>query len=109
LDHTAENKTVVRERKDADMGKVVQYCAYMERQGYAETTRRLHDSVHRSLMNREADLGDPESVKEVIAKQKWSESRRRNVILAYTKFLEYLGLTWEQPKFNVTRKIPFIP
>lgn len=110
LDRTAENKTVVREEgKDDDMGKVVQYGAYMEKQGYAETTRRLHDSVLRTLMKRDANLDDPESVKEVIAKQSWSESRRRNVILAYTKFLKYLGLTWDPPKYRVTRKIPFIP
>ena len=44
LDRTTEKQTVVREGKDSDMGKVVQYCSYMEKQGYAETTRRLHDS-----------------------------------------------------------------
>jgi integrase len=109
LDSQTEIKTVARERRDADKGKVVQYNVYLEKQGYADSTRRLHDSVLRTLMTRNANLGDSESVKEVIAKQKWSESRRRNVILAYSKFLEYLGLTWEQPKFKVTRKIPFIP
>jgi hypothetical protein len=40
---------------------------------------------------------DPESVKEVIARQKWSENRRRNVINAYDRFAKYVGLTWEKP------------
>ncbi len=28
---------------------------------------------------------------------------------AHTQFLKYLGLTWEQPKNTITKKIPFIP
>jgi integrase len=61
------------------------------------------------LADRGADLSDPESVKEVIAKQKWSQNRRRNVINAYTQFLKHFSLTWEPPRCNVIKKIPFIP
>jgi integrase len=31
------------------------------------------------------------------------------VIVAYTSFLKYIGLSWEQPRCILTRKIPFIP
>jgi integrase len=61
------------------------------------------------LHTRGADLYDSESAKEVIAKQNWSNARRRNVINAYTLFLKQNGLQWEKPKCKVIHKLPFIP
>jgi integrase/DNA-directed RNA polymerase subunit RPC12/RpoP len=90
-------------------GKVVEYLWWMEKQGFAESTIRLARVALKVLMERGANLLNPESVKEVIAKQKWSQSRRRNVINAYDRFAKYVGLSWEKPKCNVQRKIPFIP
>jgi len=60
-------------------------------------------------MERGADLLDPESVKTVIAKQKWSPNRRQNVINAYSLFLKTLGLHWEKKKCKAIRKMHFIP
>jgi len=90
-------------------GKIVEYAWWMTKQGYSKGTIRLHISVLRTLHNRGADLYDSETVKEVIARQKWSDARRRNVINAYTTFLKQNGLQWEKPKCRVTQKIPFIP
>jgi integrase len=60
-----------------------------------------------------------ETVKEVLANQSikekafkgkvWSGNRKRNVIIAYTAFLAYLGLAWDAPLYEVIRKLPFIP
>jgi len=60
-------------------------------------------------MNKDANLADPETVKEIMAKQTGSGNRRRNVIIAYTQFLKHIGLTWEQPRYTITRKLPFMP
>jgi integrase len=91
-------------------GKIVEYCFYMQKNGYAESTIRLNRTALKVLAARGANLLDPESVKEVISKQKgWSENRKRNVINAYSLFLEMEGLTWKKPKCKVTQKIPFIP
>ena len=91
-------------------GKIVEYCFQMQKQGYAESTIRLHRTALKVLAERGADLLDPESVKEIIAKQKWSESRKRNVVNAYDSFLKYVGLTWEKPYCKTrTQKLPFIP
>ncbi len=54
-------------------------------------------------------MADPETVKDVIARQPWSQNRKRNVIASYTKFLNYQGLTWNPPKCNVIRKLPYVP
>jgi integrase/predicted RNA-binding Zn-ribbon protein involved in translation (DUF1610 family) len=113
-----ETKTVMVDEKDIN-GKLLDYHFKLKLQGYKESTIRLSYSVLNTLKNRGADLTNPETVKEVIANQSktetafkgkvWSGNRKRNVINAYTQFLAYLGLTWEPPSYEITRKIPFIP
>lgn len=90
-------------------GKIVELCFYMQKQGYSITTIRLNRTALNVLSTRGADLSNPESVKEVISKQKWSEARKRNVINAYTLYLKIQGLHWEPPRYKVNRKFPFIP
>lgn len=88
---------------------MLEYLFHLHKQGYSEATIRLHRTALKVLTERGANLFDPESVKEVIAKQKWSSARRYNVISAYNSFLKFIGLSWEKPKCKVERKIPFIP
>lgn len=102
---TSEDKTPAEIK-----GRLVEYCFYMQKQGYSEATIRLNRTALKVLFERGANLLDSESVKEVIAKQKsWSENRKRNVINAYGLFLKLNGLAWEKPKYHVIRKFPFIP
>jgi integrase len=88
---------------------LIEFAWWMKKQGYADETIRCNVSALKILKIRGADLHSPESVKEVIAKQKWSANRRKNVINAYTLFLKMHGLTWEKPKCTLEQKIPFIP
>jgi integrase len=105
LDTATETKTVTSDIK----GKILEHHVKMKLQGYKDSTIRLSRSAINVLMNRGADLTNPESVKAVIAQQPWSGNRKRNVIIAYTQFLKYLGFTWEPPNYTIIRKIPFIP
>ena len=82
---------------------------HMKTNGYSEATIRLSWGILEVLKKRGADLSKTESVKKLISEQNWSGNRKRNVINAYTQFIKYLGLQWEAPICNVTRKIPFIP
>ena len=91
-------------------GKLVEYAFYMQKQGYASETMRGYSGALRALLVRNADIMNPESVKEVLAKgQGWGQNRRRNIINAYILFLKINGMKWEKPRCNVVRKIPFIP
>ena len=81
----------------------------MKKEGYADATIKMNASILRILHRRGADLYNPESVKEVIAKQSWSQNRRKNVINAYDLFAKFVGLKWQKPKCRPERKIPFIP
>ena len=103
-----ELKTVVGDETNLK-GRILEYAWNMQKQGYSEATIRLNQTVLNVLMSRGANLREPESVKETIARQNWSPNRKRNVIVAYSSFLKFNGLTWEQPRCNLTRKIPFIP
>ena len=89
--------------------KIFEYAWWLKKQGYADVTVKMNASIIRILYKRGADIFNPESVKEVIAKQRWSENRRKNVINAYDLFAKFMGLQWEKPKCRPERKIPFIP
>jgi len=90
-------------------GKIVEFAWWMKKEGYADATIKMNASILRILHRRGADLYNPESVKEVIAKQSWSQNRRKNVINAYDLFAKFVGLKWQKPKCRPERKIPFIP
>jgi integrase len=119
LTTVAETKTVTGDDEKDIKGQLLEYHVKMKLQGYRDSTIRLSQSVLRTLIARGAVLSDPETVKDIIAKQSnketafknkvWSGSRKRNVINAYTDFLMYIGLTWEAPFYEIIRKLPFIP
>ena len=91
-----------------------------QKMNFAINTIQTYDGSLRALIQRNANLLDPENVKEVLVSacilkkdgtkgDPWSANRKRNVINAYTLFAKLNGLSWKPPKCNVVRKIPFIP
>ncbi len=112
MDTATETKTVAGETNrtiEEAKGKILELCIYLKRQGYSNETIRLNRIALKVLMDRGANLYDEGSVKDVIAKQTWSDNRRRNVINAYDLFLKLNGLSWEKPRCTVTAKFPFVP
>jgi integrase len=100
----------IPERRIDIAGKLVDFAWKMQKEGYSKETIRGDCGCLRALALRGADLADPETVKEVLAKeQTWSQNRRRNVINAYTLLLKFDGKSWIKPKCPVTTKFPFIP
>ena len=90
--------------------KIVEYSFWLLKQGYREATITSKTRILKTLVKRGANLYDPESVKEVIAKQKtWSEGRKLNAVYAYDNFAKMMGISWQPPKYNRIRKLPFIP
>jgi len=89
-------------------GKIVEYSFWLLKQGYSKYTIQGRTK----LLKRLAKLGDllnPESIKEVIAKQEWSTGRKVNAVDAYTSFLQMQNTKWEPPVYRRIRKLPFIP
>jgi len=91
-------------------GKIVDFAWWLKKGGYAETTILVYTNVVEVLAKRGANILDPESVKDTIARQKWQAARKNVVVQAYTLFLKTLGITWEPPICErPTRKLPFLP
>jgi integrase len=90
-------------------GKIVEYEFYLLKQGYAKSTIEGRIKVMKRLIKLQADLADPESIKEVITKQTWSNGRKEYVVEAYSSFLTFIGGKWDPPKYSRIEKIPFIP
>lgn len=89
--------------------KILEYAWTLKKQGYAETTIEGRIKILKRLQNLGADLYNPESVKEAIAKNNCSEARKELMVEAYSNFLLFLGGKWEPPKYRRVEKIPFIP
>jgi integrase len=97
-------------RKSGDTkGKIVEYSFWLLKQGYARSTIKGRTKLLKRLLKLGANLYDAESVKEVIARQKWSLGRKANAVDAYTSFLQMQGTKWDLPVYRRIRKIPFIP
>ena len=109
---TTEQTTinVPRINEEENRGKIIEHAFWMQKEGYSENTIERRIRMLKTLSNRGANLIDPESVKEILAKSKiWSENRKRNLVNAYTLFLKIQGLRWEKPKCKTVRQFPFIP
>lgn len=88
---------------------LIRFAWWMKKQGYADSTIMRRVKALEVLCKRGAKLYDPESVKEVIAKQKWSEGGKGVVIRAYSCFLKMVGGSWTPPMVREVEKLPFIP
>jgi integrase/DNA-directed RNA polymerase subunit RPC12/RpoP len=102
--------TETSQSQTADIkGKLVEFAWWMKKQGYAESTIVRRVKALEVLWKRGANLYDPESVKEVISKQNWSENGKDVVVRAYSCFLKMVGGSWNPPIIREVEKLPFIP
>ncbi|MEM3825926.1 MAG: tyrosine-type recombinase/integrase [Candidatus Bathyarchaeia archaeon] len=91
-------------------GKLLEFLWWMKKQGYRESTVLSRGQRLRRLVNLGADLLNPESVKEIIAKQEnWSEARKQAMVVAYDLFAKWMGLKWDKPIYKPPSSLPFIP
>ncbi|MEM3360659.1 MAG: tyrosine-type recombinase/integrase [Candidatus Bathyarchaeia archaeon] len=89
---------------------IVNFAWKLKKEGYSEATIKDYCYILETLSKRGANLTDPESVKETIARQEtWSEARKCIAVKAYKAFAKFLGITWSPPKYKVPQKLPFIP
>jgi integrase len=107
----AEQQTKVLRGSDTSAvnGKIVEYEFWMLKQGYAKSTIQCRVKIMKRLTKLGACLYDPETIKEVLTKQSWSDGRKEYVTEAYSNFLVMAGGKWAAPKYRRIEKIPFIP
>jgi len=108
VEKRAAGATETSQRADIK-GKLVEFAWWMKKQGYAESTITRRVKALEVLYKRGANLYDPESVKEVISKQSWSDNGKDVVVRAYSCFLKMVGGSWKPPIVREVEKLPFIP
>jgi len=111
LDAATETKTVAGEystQLKVD-SKILEHAWWLQKNGRSETTIESRVKLLKTLVKRGANLNDPETVKEVIAKQTWCAGRKNNASDAYSAYLKMVGGKWEKPQYKTVRKLPFIP
>ncbi|MEM2999183.1 MAG: tyrosine-type recombinase/integrase [Candidatus Bathyarchaeia archaeon] len=111
LSSSTETKTVgeIGSQRDIKV-KILQYAAYLENKGRTKETIRTYIGALFTLLKKGADIFNPSSVEEVIAKQqKWTLRAKRNYVDWYAHFAKFLKLDWEKPKYKAADKIPFFP
>ena len=91
-------------------GKIVEFSFFMLRNGYAKSTIERRTRFLKTLVERGANLYDPESVKKVIATQMmWSDGTKANATDTYSCFLSMEKMTWDPPRYKRPQTLPFIP
>ncbi|MEM2110765.1 MAG: tyrosine-type recombinase/integrase [Candidatus Bathyarchaeia archaeon] len=90
-------------------GKLVGFLWELKKRGLKDSSIVIYQHYLQQLIKHGANILDPESIKEVLVKQAWSENTKALAIASYSRFLEFQGGTWTPPKCKGVRKIPFIP
>jgi len=106
-----EQQQIQQKNLEAELkGKIVEFLWWMRKQGYAEQTIYSRGKRLRRLVKLGANLLEPESVKEILARQRnWSQAFKETVVISYDLFLKWLGLTWEKPRYRREESLPWIP
>ena len=109
--HAEPQTTEVLRRTQADVkGKIVEHAFWMQKEGYAESTITRRIRFLKTIINKGANLQDPESVKETLARQlTWQTKTKEIAVETYTLFLKMQGQTWSPPRYKSVNKLPFIP
>lgn len=80
----------------------------MKKQDYRESTILVVTNDYDCLLIG-SDLWNPESIKDIVAWQKWKNSYKEAVVCACALFLKWMGLKWDKPIYKRVQKLPFIP
>ena len=91
-------------------GKIIDLIWTLKKDGFSEATIGNYSKALEMLVKRGAGLLEPESVKDVISCQEtWANSTKTLVVAAYSKFAFLNGIKWNPPRYESSRKLPFIP
>ena len=100
---------VAGEKKEEIKGQLLQFSFYMKREGMAQSTIETFSYLLRKLEKNNANLDDPDSVKDVMAKLEIANNSKATMKGAYGCFLKFVGKTWRPPKYQSQQKFSFIP
>ncbi len=105
-----ETKTVAGDKQNSTAeGQILQYLIFLKNQGYRDSTIEQKDAILHGLLKKGANLNDPESVRQAIARAEVSESSKALLSIAYEGFAKRNSITWTRPNYKQTSPLPFVP
>jgi len=87
-------------------GLIVQFAFWLQKEGHENSS---YPQILKRLANNGANLLDPESVKETIAKRKCKDGTKILEVYAYDAFTRMLNIEWSKPHYVQEEILPFIP
>lgn len=76
-----------------------------EKNGYAEATIYACDR-DLQLLARNCELSNPEAVKEWIASQNLTSTRKWSYVKEYSRYAEFCGISFWKTKYKIVEKLP---
>ena len=105
LTTATETKTVAGEEK----GQLIQYAWLLKKRGLQENTIQLRTFLLNQLTRKGADLNNPDSVETVLATEKFTPAKKRQLVSAYTSYTKMSKIPWIPIKVKYEPKQPFLP
>jgi len=107
----AETKIEALQENNQDTkGLLVSLSFWMLKEGYRETTIYATGQRLKHLTKLGANLLDQESIKDVIARQKWQEGTKVSYVNAYDRLCKMQSVRFDKPRYRIDhQKLPFIP
>lgn len=112
MDTTTETKTVAGESQKVaqnEKGILIEYAWKLKKRGLQENTIQLRTYLLNQLLVKGADLSDPDSVETVLATEKFTPSKKAQLVAVYRSFTKTCGISWIPIKTHYQAKQPFIP
>ena len=88
--------------------EIVNYSIHRKNQGRAEATI-INEVRTLKLLAKQANILDPESVKEAIANANVANATKSKRVKTYSAFLKWKKIEWTPPFYKPVEHIPFIP
>ena len=113
---TEDSKNLTRVKKEITLqenmkntkGQLVNFSLQLLRDGKSESTIETYTKLLK-VVNKHADLLDPEAVKSVIATKYKDRNTKRLIVNAYDSYIKFVGGKWNKPKYRKEHKQVFIP
>ena len=108
LETATETQAVAGDKRRLDAeGQILQHLFHLKSDGKRDSTIEQRDWLLHNLVNRGANLNDPESVKRAIALAEVSESFKALLTTAYDMFAKANGINWVRPGYKQKSPLPF--
>jgi integrase len=107
--HTTKKPLTTEQNNRLLEETLVNFMLNCKREGMKDSTiKTKHDRI-KLVAKYGANILDPESVKDTIAKAKWMDSTKCEAVRDFSALYYFLKIQWKKPKYRPQEHIPFIP